>query len=429
MEYLVTSNTAKNSLNVSVNPIADINLVSEYKLSFKSVNELADINYSIIGDGDYVVSLLALIQRTHGHLPKRIYVRSPNQNLPADLQLEEKTLSEGHEEVLVLGTNLYQLEMMTRLENLVFEKTQFVDVLAGKGNLETLGYYHSQIPSNQNYLIFFAVNPVDNFNDFLGNFKSWLASQGTTIIVRHPLQALTDQELNSARGVIVWNGAMAIHQPILSRCENLQVEVTFAECGFFPQHEHFYFDKKGVNAKSQLYDDELNWLDEKAFLKLEQTREKYRSKFQVRAGNYIFVPLQVPSDSNIINNSRFNNGMQEFIDYIEEIYPQEIIYFKPHPKDRLKSSYKFKRGLVVEGDLVKLIAEAKLVHGINSSVLYEAVLLGAKVIVEGECLLKQHLGQTDKLLAGMMYRQFDVNQTEFSESKIEQFSHLELKGR
>jgi hypothetical protein len=425
MEYLVTSNTAKNSLNLNVNPIADINLVSEYKLSFKSVNELADINYSIIGDGDYVVSLLALIQRTHGHLPKRIYVRSPNENLPADLQFEEKTLSEGHEEVLVLGTNLYQLEMMTRLENVVFEKTQFVDVLAGKGNLETLGYYHSQIPSNQNYLIFFAVNPVDNFNNFLGNFKSWLESQGIPMIIRHPMQTLTDQELLSASGVIVWNGAMAIHQPILYRCENLQVEVTYAECGFFPQHEHFYFDKKGVNAKSQLYDDELNWLEEKAFLKLEKIRDKYRPKFQVRAGNYIFVPLQVPSDSNIINNSRFNNGMQEFIDYIEEIYPQEIIYFKPHPKDRLKSSYKFKRGLVVEGgDLIKLIAEAKLVHGINSSVLYEAALIGKDIKVEGNCLLKTHQHQNDKLLAAMVARQFAVSDELFDSNKLRRFSHI-----
>jgi hypothetical protein len=116
--------------------------------------------------------------------------------------------------------------------------------------------------------------------------------------------------------------------------------------------------------------------------------------------------------------------MQEFIDYIEEIYPQEIIYFKPHPKDRLKSSYKFKRGLVVEGDLIKLIAEAKLVHGINSSVLYEAALIGKDIKVEGNCLLKTHQHQNDKLLAAMVARQFAVSDELFDSNKLRRFSHI-----
>ena len=71
-----------------------------------------------------------------------------------------------------------------------------------------------------------------------------------------------------------------------------------------------------------------------------------------------------------------------------------------------------------------LIAEAKLVHGINSSVLYEAALIGKDIKVEGNCLLKTHQHQNDKLLAAMVARQFAVSDELFDSNKLRRFSHI-----
>ena len=48
---------------------------------------------------------------------------------------------------------------------------------------------------------------------------------------------------------------------------------------------------------------------------------------------YIFIPLQLGDDSNIQLHSRFVNGMQEFINYIEACYPDDCLVFKKHPRD------------------------------------------------------------------------------------------------
>jgi hypothetical protein len=68
---------------------------------------------------------------------------------------------------------------------------------------------------------------------------------------------------------------------------------------------------------------------------------------------------------------------------------------------------------------------SKIVHGINSSVLYEAALLGKPVCIEGDCLLKRHIKQIDKLLAAMYYRQFNVLDRCFDAAKLKQFSFVE----
>jgi hypothetical protein len=93
----------------------------------------------------------------------------------------------------------------------------------------------------------------------------------------------------------------------------------------------------------------------------------------------------------------------------------------------MSSTYRLKYGKFSEEDSRSLIMSSKLVHGINSSVLYEAVLAGVPVVVEGECLLKHHAAKADKLLAAMVFRQFDIEHSEFDVDKIEQFSHLNYK--
>ncbi|MFT6989268.1 MAG: hypothetical protein ACJASL_001237 [Paraglaciecola sp.] len=395
------------------------------KLEFRAVSQLGDIQYSIVGDGGYVVSLLALIHRTHGNMPKRIYVNKFNKDLPTELQVAEETLSTIQEEILVLGTSLFQLEMMTRIKKIACGKPFFVDVLGAKGNEETIEYYQTKVPTNRQYLIFIAVNPIDNIRNYLENFFNQLDECGLEVVVRHPLQNITDQELLAADGVLIWNGSMSIHQPILQQITKLNVEVTFAECGFFPQSQYFYFDKLGVNDQSQLKIDDLSWVSTEQKTVLENVRRSFFLEVSPYPDSgYIFVPLQVPNDSNILNNSSFTSGMQEFIDHVEEKYSDEKIIFKAHPKDRMRSTYRLKYGKFSEVDSRSLILSSKLVHGINSSVLYEAALAGKPVIAEGECLLNSSSHALDEILAAIIVRQLQVDGEFFDGNILRRFSHF-----
>ena len=140
--------------------------------------------------------------------------------------------------------------------------------------------------------------------------------------------------------------------------------------------------------------------------------------------DYIFVPLQIESDSNIQRHSRFSNGMQEFIDFIESYYKTEKIVFKAHPLDTKASSYRLRKGIWSSASSLDLIMHAKCVHGINSSVLSEAALYGVPVIAEGDCLLKAHDNQQEKLIAAIIARQFNTNETHFDAKKLSRFTNF-----
>ena len=116
--------------------------------------------------------------------------------------------------------------------------------------------------------------------------------------------------------------------------------------------------------------------------------------------------------------------MQAFIDFIEKKYSSEKIIFKAHPKDRMKSTYSLKHGTFSEDNSRSLILSAKLVHGINSSVLYEAALAKKAVIAEGNCLLTSVTAPIESILAAMVARQHHIDQTFFDEQKLHRFSHF-----
>jgi hypothetical protein len=385
--------------------------------------DLSDHNtwpYILVGSGAYVEQLLTRIDKGNLRLPEYILVQ---EKVVLSVDVEQR-IDNGKSPIdashIVLGTGSFQLEMLHRLLPRCDENTVFIDVMeCAPKTFRTLG-------DTEQYLIYVDLYSDINIPKYLTNFFEFLNSHAMRVEVFHPLENLSDEYIKNSQGLIVWNGSFPAFVPILTQVKRLSQNITFAECGFFPQAQFFYLDKCGVNAQSQLYQDDLTWVTVNELSMLEKARSHYQTQHQVEQGNYILVPLQVPTDSNIINHSRFTNGMQKFIDYIEALYPDEQLWFKPHPKDRFKDSYHYRLGKSVEGDLNALIAGAKKVHGINSSVLYEAALMGKEVIVEGDCLLKQHAGNTEKLLAAMLARQFHINDTNVSQDKVTRFSHLQI---
>lgn len=388
--------------------------------------DLADLNhyhYILVGGGAYVDELLRQLIEMKIRLPEYILVPE-KMTLAVDI---EQRIDDGISLInashILLGTGSFQLEMVSRLVPRCEGNSVFLDVMqCAPKTLRTMG-------SAQDYIVYVDLYSDINIPNYLINFFKFLNLNGFRVDMFHPLERLTDEYLRNAKGIIVWNGSLPAFVPVLSQAKKLSQKLTFAECGFFPQHQFFYLDKKGVNNQSQLASDALDWVGDKQIQSLATKKAQLASKVNnLKSGGYVFVPLQVPSDSNVLNHSNYTNGMQAFIDHVESIYTHDRIVIKPHPKDRLADTYTRSHAKLSLDDTSTLIYGATKVHGINSSVLYEAVMAEVPVVVEGECLLKKHLGQADKLLAAMLYRQFDINQTSFATSKIEKFSNLDLQG-
>jgi hypothetical protein len=391
-----------------------------------TLDSLSDTEYAIIGDGQYVVDLMNQIVNEGHTKPTNIFVRTPNVDLPKGIQRPEEEISKLKSGKLLIGSNAFQVEIMQRVDKYNLAELPYLNPLGIDKSIEHPANYNfnDDVVSGP-YVLFISINPIKHHDSFVLNFFKKLASRNIAVIVKHPFQYIQDELLFDALGVIVWNGAMAVHQVFIQQCERLKVNITYGECGFFPQSEFFYFDKNGVNDQSQLKVDNLSWLKDDCMQKLEVVREQFFKGTGVYPKtDYIFVPLQVPNDSNILTNSRFTSGMQEFIDYIEDRYIGENIIFKAHPKDRMKSSYCLKRGDFSVEDSRSLIMSSKLVHGINSSVLYEAALGRKTIVAEGNCLLNTFSGSVDAMLAAIVARQHSVNDSSFDAETLHRFSYF-----
>jgi len=112
--------------------------------------------------------------------------------------------------------------------------------------------------------------------------------------------------------------------------------------------------------------------------------------------HYFFIPLQVNTDTQVLVHSDFID-MQEFIDCVETAYqqlPPEIqqqyrLVFKIHPMEQGIYHYRFhKNSLINQSDSQQLIAKARLVITINSTVGFEALLQHKSVLVLGNAFYK-----------------------------------------
>jgi len=215
--------------------------------------------------------------------------------------------------------------------------------------------------------------------------------------------------VNDADLVILWNGEEGCYKEAKRICEEKGIPYYIAEVGYFPQRHFFTLDPKGINASSSLMEDDLSWISEAHMKKLRQTRLEYMGDRKRVEGDYVFVPLQVPGDTNIKLHSQFKD-MQSFINHVEEKFANEHVIFKMHPRDNHK--YKSKFEIVNEGSSLDYVLGAKSVYGINSTVLLESALFGVPVEAVGEGFLKHHKGNHDKLMAALVDRQIPYNSTD-----------------
>lgn len=107
--------------------------------------------------------------------------------------------------------------------------------------------------------------------------------------------------------------------------------------------------------------------------------------------NYIFVPLQVNTDTQILVHSDYKN-IQEFISKVENDFyalnSESVLIFKVHPMEGSGNYFFDKRSLVVNTATKELIERCEFVITINSTVGFEALQSRKRVIVLGDAFYK-----------------------------------------
>lgn len=382
-----------------------------HKVIVLSEKELKKHSYAIIGTGGFTEKLLSIISNMR--------VNSP---VVFDAAMPE--LAKNAPEYLILGTDTFQLEIINRWGKHLSDKQKFIDV--SDIVWSKLDGFNLNINDRHGTadILFCGMTPALSENKWLKQVRAEFQRAGLSWRYLHPLEAEQEYLLKKAKSVLIWNGSQPIFADFLNRCKSYNVPITYVECGFFPQKEHFYFDKFGVNLASQLASDPMHWLTDIDFKRVEDYKKKLFGRRVNRDNGYIFVPLQIASDSNIQNNSRFKNGMQEYIDFIHDVHPLNKVIFKVHPKDNAGSKYRFYQSKKSDADTLDLISGASLVRGINSSVLFESVLFGKEICMDGQSLLNQDKVNPSKIIAAMLARQYRVDEFSLSREKLMRFSNL-----
>lgn len=253
---------------------------------------------------------------------------------------------------------------------------------------------------------------------------------------------------NKFEYVFIWNGSTTFGWAIRDFCIKHSIKTTFFEIANFPSK--LFIDKEGVNAQSYLYahpeildglevdeKEYKGWLksyksDKKRIVKQAKNRSKikyemlldyfgywcmgiiredFRNPLVVIKNKilnrieeqyervdldepYIFFPLQVSNDSQILLNSDYSN--QDVIKVLISKYKHKRVLLKVHPAEPSKVFINEILTLIKDHPNIKLVSNntkeliqnAQRVVVINSTVGLEALLLQKDVEVYGRAIYK-----------------------------------------
>jgi capsule polysaccharide export protein KpsC/LpsZ len=216
-----------------------------------------------------------------------------------------------------------------------------------------------------------------------------------------------------ANFIFIWNG-MQCYGPLITRfCKEKNIPKCYMEWGMLPQSKNFFIDPLGFCGDSILNKD-LSWINSQDMDKLYSVRKSLQKEYTIKDSNYILVPLQLENDTQILYYSKYRNMIQ-FIEDVLNKYPQHKIVIKPHPKEDNTEQYlkllsKYSNLLMADktDSFMNLASKASFVVGITSTTLYEAGILGKKVISLGNHPISNNIeNNIDKVLAGALVLNID----------------------
>jgi len=211
--------------------------------------------------------------------------------------------------------------------------------------------------------------------------------------------------------IFVWNGQLDIYQPLINHAIKNNIKLLFIECGWFNQKQYYYVDPLGVNQNASIMNDNFEWINQDHIDKLNKFRQRYLDgRKWSTPGKYILCPLQIESDTNVINNAPYPK-MQDFIKHTENKFPNDMVIFKTHPVcPNLNYKVNGNNALVRSGNFLEMAQDAKVVYGQTSTALLESTLLGAPTEAMGNCWLNKHKENKEKLLAALVEKQIPIGE-------------------
>ncbi|WP_417538178.1 hypothetical protein [Marinomonas sp.] len=201
--------------------------------------------------------------------------------------------------------------------------------------------------------------------------------------------------------VVIWNGRKLPNVTIAMAAKSLGIKVFYFENGLLPQT--VTLDPKGVNFSSSLSQDPSFYLsfdpeNKHAFSApdiVPRSNIKKRQRFQSAdlPDRFIFVPFQVPHDTQIVCYSSWIESMEMLYDQVISSVkalndPELKVVFKEHPSWHKHYSSLYNKdsiGQFANGNsTVELMSKAEAVVTINSTVGMESLLLNQRVITLGD---------------------------------------------
>lgn len=203
--------------------------------------------------------------------------------------------------------------------------------------------------------------------------------------------------LPSADMLFIWNGQQAEDLKCVEVARKQGTHIVFSELGWLPQRNTLYFDGSGVGPNMSLAKGDLPALTKDRRIELALWLSRYHKLMMpaepftnVTKEGFVFAPLQVEEDSNIVKFAPQYGDMQNFIDLVGTYITKPVI-FKTHPKAKKKAKdYKAPPdcAIVDEIDLHGTLRTADYVVTINSTVGVEALSYFKHVITVGATFYK-----------------------------------------
>jgi capsular polysaccharide export protein len=214
-------------------------------------------------------------------------------------------------------------------------------------------------------------------------FESGLVPPGKRINETEAAALLPEIDL-----LFCWRGLHQKELPLIEQCRKQGTAIYFSEMGWFPQVSTLYFDRKGINYGSTITD----WKYEPLTKEQEQELNAHLANYHqciakttgIKKDDFVFVPFQVESDSQLWYYSPRFKKMQELVDYVSEYIPGRII-FKKHPKGtygeiKIPSHCE----LVETGTTHDYLTQCRYCVTINSTVGLEAMTYMKPVVTLGQ---------------------------------------------
>ncbi len=229
--------------------------------------------------------------------------------------------------------------------------------------------------------------------------------------------------------LIIWNGQKQPNKTPYTVAKVLGINTHLFENGLLPKTT--VLDPKGVNALNSLPRDAefyKSWQPQELNLSQQlEVRENHKHRQSEGSQTalpqkYVFVPFQVPNDTQIICHSPWIQSMEDFYGVLENALaalPQDVLFVvKEHPtwpRSFSKLHHKNSRILFAnDNNTQQLIEQAQAVVTINSTVGIESLLLEKQVIT---------LGNTFLNIPGLVHHCDDISQFRSTLYNLEQLSN------